>query len=181
MPLTIHDDFWGVDFWCAIFCPYLRSDLPNICLHPCWMDGSIYPVVLARSCPGCFISKTCQWDFRDAGYLRARCHRAAGCALRGFANAQAATPCRSHGETPQQAVRNIYIYIYIYIHREREGEREREREYIVYIYIYICSTSGSQPAGPAPSGGRQHFLQLHFLQLTITFLQKFKKKKDEDN
>ena len=21
MPLTIHDDFRGVDFWCAIFCP----------------------------------------------------------------------------------------------------------------------------------------------------------------
>ena len=22
MPLKIHDDFWGVDFWCAIVCPY---------------------------------------------------------------------------------------------------------------------------------------------------------------
>ena len=21
MPLKIHDEFWGVDFWCAIFCP----------------------------------------------------------------------------------------------------------------------------------------------------------------
>ena len=31
MPLQIHDDFWGVDFWCAIFCPYrLRSQKSRV-------------------------------------------------------------------------------------------------------------------------------------------------------
>ena len=26
MPQKIHDDFWGVDLWCAIFCPLLCRD-----------------------------------------------------------------------------------------------------------------------------------------------------------
>ena len=25
MPLKVHDDFCGVDFWCAICCPYSQS------------------------------------------------------------------------------------------------------------------------------------------------------------
>ena len=34
MPLKIHDDFWGVDFWRAIFCPYSRCLSRGRCGSP---------------------------------------------------------------------------------------------------------------------------------------------------
>ena len=32
MPLNIHDDFWGVDFWCAIISPYVHIDMFISCI-----------------------------------------------------------------------------------------------------------------------------------------------------
>ena len=60
MPLKIHDDFWDVDFWCAIFCPS-RGSAPkwgrhtticfqvSICAVAAWWFGNPHKQVVPRS------------------------------------------------------------------------------------------------------------------------------------